>query len=168
MIVINSRSRILILVCSLIIASSNVLACHFDFEARTFGSLNECQKICHFSLTLNSTPRRSYDKKNAATRTGDSVKFCIIYLIGKFYKSTLPFSISTLLYTLPHSISTLLLPNYYCSSSSKSILACWDSRYCFILSELTTFFPVCSSKASFATLATDPPLAATCACSLIV
>ena len=62
-----------------------VLACHFDFEARTFGSLNECQKICHFSLTLYSTPRRSYDKKNAATRTGDSVKFCIIYLIGKFY-----------------------------------------------------------------------------------
>lgn len=62
-----------------------VLACHFDFEARTFGGLNECQKICHFSLTLNSTPRRSYDKKNAATRTGDSVKFCIIYLIGKFY-----------------------------------------------------------------------------------
>lgn len=120
------------------------------------------------TLTLNSTPRRSYDKKNAATRTGDSVKFCIIYLIGKFYNSTLPFSISTLLYTLPHSISILLLPNYYCSSSSKSILACWDSRYCFILSELTTFFPVCSSKASFATLATDPPLAATCACSLIV
>ena len=31
------------------------------------------------------TPRQSYDKKNAATRTGDSVKFCIIYLIGKFY-----------------------------------------------------------------------------------
>ena len=61
------------------------LACHFDFETCTFGCLNECQKICHFSLTLNSTPRRSYDKKNAATRTGDSVKFCIIYLIGKFY-----------------------------------------------------------------------------------
>ena len=81
---------------------------------------------------------------------------------------SIPFFISTLLYTLPHSISTLLLPNYDCSSSSKSILACWDSRYCFILSELTTFFPVCSSKASFATLATDPPLAATCACSLIV
>ena len=37
-------------------------------------------------ITLNSTPRRSYDKKNAATRTGDSVKFCIIYLIGKFYQ----------------------------------------------------------------------------------
>ena len=85
MIVINSRSRIRISVCSLIIASSNVLACHFDFEARTLSRLNECQKICHFSLTLNSTPRRSYDKKNAATRTGDSVKFCIIYLIGKFY-----------------------------------------------------------------------------------
>ena len=33
-------------------------------------------------------------------RTGDSVKFCIIYLIGKFYNSTLTFSISTLLYTL--------------------------------------------------------------------
>ena len=78
-----------------------VLACHFDFEACAFGRLNECQKICHFSLTLNSTPRRSYDKKNAATRTGDSVKFCIIYLIGKFYQfSTLPISSSTLLYTL--------------------------------------------------------------------
>lgn len=125
-------------------------------------------KVGEVNMNLNSTPRRSYYKKNAATRTGDSVKFCIIYLIGKFYNSTLPFSISTLLYTLPHSISTLLLPNYYCSSSSKSILACWDSRYCFILSELTTFFPVCSSKASFATLATDPPLAAICACSLIV
>ena len=159
-----------------------VLACNFDFEARTLSRLNECQKICHFSLTLNSTPRRSYDKKNAATRTGDSVKFCIIYLIGKFhqfyptYFKFHPTLYPTYLHFLPYFYRTLnafyrtiteFLPNY-CSSSSKSILGCWDSRYCFILSELTTFFPVCSSKASFATLATDPPLAATCACSLIV
>ena len=55
----------------------------------------------------------------------------------------------------------------YCSSS-RSSFDCCDSRYCFILSELTTFFPVCSSKASFATRATEPPLSATRACSLIV
>ena len=72
-------------------------------------------KVGEVNMNLNSTPRRSYYKKNTATRTGDSVKFCIIYMIGKFYSST-----------LPHSISTLLLPNYYCSSSSKSILTCWD------------------------------------------
>ena len=114
MIVINSRSRILISVCSLIIASSNVLACHFDFEARTFGSLNECQKICHFSLTLNSTPRRSYDKKNAATRTGDSVKFCIIYLIGKFYNSTLPFPF--LPYFIPYHIR---FPPYFYRTTAR-------------------------------------------------
>ena len=115
MIVINSRSRILISVCSLIIASSNVLACHFDFEARTFGSLNECQKICHFSLTLNSTPRRSYDKKNAATRTGDSVKFCIIYLIGKFYNSTLPFPF--LPYFIPYHIR--FPPYFYRTTTAR-------------------------------------------------
>lgn len=28
------------------------------------GCLNEYQKICHFSLTFNSTPRRSYDYKS--------------------------------------------------------------------------------------------------------
>ena len=39
------------------------LACHFDFEARTFSRLNEYQKICHFTLTLNPTSRRSYDKR---------------------------------------------------------------------------------------------------------
>ena len=55
----------------------------------------------------------------------------------------------------------------YCSSS-RSSFDCCDSRYCFMLSELTTFFPVCSSKASFATRATEPPLSATLACSLIV
>ena len=55
----------------------------------------------------------------------------------------------------------------YCSSS-RSSFGCCDSRYCFMLSELTTFFPVCCSKASFATRATEPPLSATLACSLIV
>ena len=55
----------------------------------------------------------------------------------------------------------------YCSSS-KSSFGCCDSRYCFMLSELTTFFPVCCSKASFATRPTEPPLSATLACSLIV
>ena len=59
-------------------------------------------KVGEVNMNLNSTPRRSYYKKNAATRTGDSVKFCIIYLIGKFYNSTLPFPF--LPYFIPYHI----------------------------------------------------------------
>ena len=58
--------------------------------------------------------------------------------------------------------------SYSCASCSNPNVGCWASRYCFMLSEVTTRLPVCSSNASLATRATEPPRAATFACSCIV
>jgi len=133
MIVINSRSRIRISVCSLIIASSNVLAFRCS-ETMSFSTFFCSISPIHASMDYIKTPYiqvagvfsemswilpppfqrghlriPSHDKKNAATRTGDSVKFCIIYLIGKFYNSTLPFPF--LPYFIPYHIR--FLPYFY-------------------------------------------------------
>ena len=68
----------------------SISAIAFAAALSTRASANSSKSLLVTSIlrlvALNSTPRRSYDKKNAVTRTGDSVKFCIIYLIGKFYQ----------------------------------------------------------------------------------